>query len=124
MISKMADLGDEIDRGSQTGPVVSQLGSSWLLDQHRLLCGTRAAKATSIASWGEDQAAIAFLDVPYNVRVRSIGGHGRVEARGIVFASADDSSGICRVPGRRIGNATGSREMAPFTLVLRLAARD
>jgi hypothetical protein len=45
-----ADPGDEIDRGWQTGPVVSQRGSLWRLDQHRLLCGD-ARKATSIASW-------------------------------------------------------------------------
>ena len=35
----LADPGDAIDRGWQTGPVVSQQGSLWVLDQHRLLCG-------------------------------------------------------------------------------------
>jgi hypothetical protein len=34
-----ADPDDEIDQGWQKGPLVSQRGSLWVLDQHRLLCG-------------------------------------------------------------------------------------
>src|SRR5712672_2694277 len=34
-----ADPADEIDQGWQKGPVVSQRGSLWVLDQHQLLCG-------------------------------------------------------------------------------------
>ena len=85
----LADPGDEIDRGWQTGPVVSQQGSLWVLDQHRLLCGDARNKGDLDRLVGASRAAMAFLDVPYNVRVRSIGGRGRVKHAEFAFASGE-----------------------------------
>lgn len=74
-----ADPGDEIDQGWQTGAVVSQRGSLWVVDQHWLLCGDARSEGDLDRLMGSSRAAMAFLDVPYNVRVRSIIGRGRVK---------------------------------------------
>jgi hypothetical protein len=68
---------------------------------------------------------MAFLDVPYNVRVRSIGGRGRVKRAEFAFASGE------MTPPEYVeflGDALGShpclaRWRRSFR-VLRLAARD
>lgn len=87
-----ADPGDEIDRGWQTGPVVSQHGSLWILDQHRLLCGDARSGSDLDRLMGSSRAAMAFLDAPYNLRVRSIGGRGRVKHAEFAFASGEMTS--------------------------------
>src|SRR5947207_12106475 len=87
-----ADPGDEIDRGWQTAPVVSQLGSLWVLDRHRLLCGDARSEPDLDRLMGANRAAMAFLDVPYNVRVRDIGGRGRTKHAEFAFASGEMSS--------------------------------
>jgi DNA modification methylase len=84
-----ADPGDEIDCGWQTGPVVSQQGCLWVMDQHRLLCGDARREGDLDRLMGSSRAAMAFLDVPYNVRVRSIGGRGRVKHAEFAFASGE-----------------------------------
>ncbi len=87
-----ADPGDEIDRAWQTAPVVSQLGSLWVLDRHRLLCGDARSEPDLDRLMGANRAAMAFLDVPYNVRVRDIGGRGRTKHAEFAFASGEMSS--------------------------------
>ena len=57
-----AHPGDEIDRGWQTGPVVSQQGILWVLDQHRLLCGDARSKGDLDHLVGSSRAAMAFLE--------------------------------------------------------------
>jgi DNA modification methylase len=86
-----SDPGDEIVSGWQTGPVVSARGSLWLLDQHRLLCGDARSESDLDRLMGATRAAMAFLDVPYNVRVRSIGGRGRIKHAEFAFASGEMS---------------------------------
>src|ERR1019366_6794079 len=60
-----------------------------ILDQHRLLCGDARSEGDLDRLMGSSQAAMAFLDVPYNVRVRSIGGRGRVKHAEFAFASGE-----------------------------------
>jgi hypothetical protein len=99
--------GDEIDRGWQTGPVVSQQGSLWVLDQHRLLCGDARSKGDLDRLVGSSRAAMAFLDVPYNVRVRSIGGRGRVKHAEFAIASGEMAPPeYVEFLGDALGNAT------------------
>jgi DNA modification methylase len=86
-----ADPGDEVDRGWQVGPTVSERGSLWILDQHRLLCGDARREADLDRLMSSSQAAMAFLDVPYNVRVRDIGGRGRIKHLEFAFASGEMS---------------------------------
>ena len=85
------DPGDEIDQGWQTGPLVSKRGSLWILDQHQLFCGDARSEADLDRLIGSDRAAMAFLDVPYNVRVRSVSGRGRTKHPEFAFASGEMS---------------------------------
>jgi len=86
-----ADPADEIDQGWQKGPVVSQRGSLWVLDQHRLLCGDARSESDVDRLMGSTRATMAFLDVPYNVKVKNIGGRGRVKHAEFAFASGEMS---------------------------------
>ena len=86
-----ADPGDDIDRAWQTGPMVSWRGSLWIVGQHRLLCGDARSEADLDRLMCSGRAAMAFLDVPYNVRVRSIGGRGRTKHPEFAFASGEMS---------------------------------
>lgn len=87
-----ADPDDDIDRGWQTGPLVSHRGSLWILDQHRLECGDARNDVELDRLMGPNRAVMAFLDVPYNLPVRSIGGRGRVKHPEFAFASGEMSS--------------------------------
>ncbi len=66
-------------------------GDLWLLGKHRLLCGdAREPKDIDRAISGSRAAAV-FSDPPYNLRVRSIGGRGRVRHPEFAFASGEMS---------------------------------
>ena len=84
-----SDPGDEIDPAWETGLAVSQCGSLWLLDQHRLLCGDARSARDLDRLMGPSRAAMAFLDVPYNVPVRRVGGRGRTKHPEFAMASGE-----------------------------------
>ena len=86
-----ADPDDEIDQGWQNGSLVSQRGSLWVLDQHRLLCGDARSESDLNRLMGSRRATMAFLDVPYNLKVKSIGGRGRIQHAEFAFASGEMS---------------------------------
>jgi len=86
-----SDPDDEIDRGWQAGAPVSRSGSLWLPDRHRLLCADARSEGDLDRLMGSTRAAMAFLDVPYNVQVRSIGGRGRIKHAEFAFASGEMS---------------------------------
>ena len=70
---------------------VSRSGDLWLINWHRLLCGSALdAKALEILMGGE-LAAMVFTDPPYNVRVSSIQGRGRIKHDNFVMASGEMS---------------------------------
>ena len=96
--------------------VVSQQGILWVLDQHRLLCGDARNEGDLDRLVGSSRAAMAFLDVPYNVRVRSIGGRGRVKHAEFAFASGEMTPPeyVEFVEGA-LGNATRVSRDVPFT---------
>jgi len=83
---------DEIAQGWQSGPFVSKRGSLWSLGSHRLLCGDARSESDLDGLMGSSRAAFAFLDVPYNVKVRSIGSRGRIKHAEFSFASGEMSS--------------------------------
>ncbi|WIG52217.1 MAG: DNA modification methylase [Afipia sp.] len=71
---------------------VTQEGDLWQLGRHRLLCGD-AQKTASFNRLLEGTLANAvFCDPPYNVRVSSIGGRGRIQHQEFAFASGEMSS--------------------------------
>jgi hypothetical protein len=70
--SETADDADEFDDPS--GPPVSELGDLWLLDGHRLLCGSALDPLAYEALLGGGRASAVFTDPPYNVAMKGHAG--------------------------------------------------
>lgn len=70
---------------------VSRRGDLWLLGKHRLLCGDSREPEAFVRAMGGAHAAAVFTDPPYNLRVRAIGGRGRVRHAEFAFASGEMS---------------------------------
>src|SRR5205807_1356661 len=68
---------------------VSKPGDLWQLGRHRILCGDARNADHLGALMGSACAAMAFLDPPHNVRVRDIGGRGRVKHGEFAMASGE-----------------------------------
>src|SRR6266513_2801581 len=84
-----SDPDDAIDPKWTTAAPVSKPGDLWKLGSHRLLCGD-ARNADHVARlMGGAHAAMAFLDPPYNVRVRDIVGRGQVKHTEFAMASGE-----------------------------------
>jgi DNA modification methylase len=86
-----ADPADALDPAQFAGPQVSQSGDFWQLGKHRLLCGDARDASHLNRLMGSERAHMAFLDPPYNVRVRDIGGRGQVKHQEFVMASGEMS---------------------------------
>jgi DNA modification methylase len=84
-----SDPADTVDAGWTKGPPLTAPGDLWQLGHHRLLCGD-ARNADDLARLtGEARAAMAFLDPPYNVRVRDIVGRGQIKHSEFAMASGE-----------------------------------
>lgn len=71
-------------------PPVSQLGDLWLLDRHRLYCGSALEEGTYHTLMAHTQAAMVFTDPPYNVPIEGhASGLGRVIHRDFVMGSGE-----------------------------------
>ena len=86
-----ADPADELDPSQLAGPAVSRPGDLWQLGKHRLLCGDAREINHLNRLMGCERAHMAFLDPPYNVRVRDIGGRGEVKHQEFAMASGEMS---------------------------------
>jgi DNA modification methylase len=83
------DPDDTLDPAWTTAAPVSKPGELWELGSHRLLCGD-ARNADHVARlMGGAHASMAFLDPPYNVRVRDIVGRGQVKHAEFAMASGE-----------------------------------
>src|SRR5438067_1007586 len=80
---------DTVDPGWATAALVTKPGDLWELGHHRLLCGDARGADDLARLMGRAQAAMAFLDPPYNVRVRDIVGRGRVKHTEFAMASGE-----------------------------------
>ena len=94
----MVDFGDEKQDPADDIPalqakVVARPGDLFCLGQHRLLVGdAREPEAYSRLMRGE-QARMAVLDVPYNVKIGGhVGGRGRIKHREFMCASGEMSA--------------------------------
>jgi DNA modification methylase len=85
------DPADEIPDDCLGGPAVTQADDLWYLGKHRLLCGDARNPDDLTRLLGGERAHIGFLDPPYNVAVRGIGGRGRVKHREFAMASGEMS---------------------------------
>ncbi len=84
-----SDPADTVDPRWATAAVVTRPGDLWQLGHHRLLCGDARGADDLARLMGGVQAAMAFLDPPYNVRVRDIVGRGRVKHTEFAMASGE-----------------------------------
>jgi DNA modification methylase len=84
-----SDPADTVDPEWTNGAALSRRGDLWELGHHRLLCGD-ARNADDLARLlGEARASMAFLDPPYNVRVRDIVGRGQIKHSEFAMASGE-----------------------------------
>lgn len=86
-----ADPADELDAAWVSADFVTNPEDCWQLGKHRLLCGDARSAAHLDRLLDGKRAAMAFLDPPYNVRVRDIVGRGRVKHREFAMASGEMS---------------------------------
>jgi DNA modification methylase len=70
---------------------ISQKDDFWLLGRHRLYCGDCGDPSVVRALMGRERAAMVFGDPPYNVRVASVQGRGKIKHREFAFASGEMS---------------------------------
>lgn len=84
-----ADPADALNSKWVANIPVSRFGDLWLLGHHRCLCGD-ARNPDDVARLMEgERAAMAFLDPPYNVRVRDIVGRGETKHAEFAMASGE-----------------------------------
>ena len=74
------------------GRPVTRHGDIWSLGANRLMCGNARRASDLDALMNGAQAALVFTDPPYNVRVDSVVGRGRVKHREFIEASGEMSS--------------------------------
>jgi DNA modification methylase len=83
------DPDDEIpDQPSSPDPA-SKPGDLWQLGPHRLLCGDARDPEALRRLMGDELAGAAFLDPPFNVRVKDIVGRGSVKHAEFAMASGE-----------------------------------
>lgn len=94
---ELSDASASTDKADQfipaSGPPVAQIGDVWELGPHRLICGNSLDAAMYLTLMGDQKAAMAFTDPPYNVRVDGhVGGKGSIKHREFAMASGEMSS--------------------------------
>jgi DNA modification methylase len=89
--SNTEDPADSLDTAWLSLAAVSEPGDIWQLGPHRLMCGDARQLANLTRLLGDEQAAMAFLDPPFNVRIKSIVGRGRTKHAEFAMASGEMS---------------------------------
>jgi DNA modification methylase len=89
---KSNDPADKVPNNWLSLPQVSRRGDLWQLGLHRLLCGDARDDADLDRLLGLERAATAFLDPPYNVKVKGVVGRGRTKHAEFAMASGELSS--------------------------------
>lgn len=84
-----ADPADDFENAWASAEVVTTLEDCWQLGKHRILCGDARNAAHLDRLLDGKRAAMAFLDPPYNVRVKDIVGRGRVKHAEFAMASGE-----------------------------------
>ena len=86
-----SDPADTIENEWLAATVVSKAGDIWELGEHRLSCGDARNAGDIDHLMSGKRAAMAFLDPPYNVRVKSVVGRGRIKHPEFAMASGEMS---------------------------------
>jgi DNA modification methylase len=115
----LADMSQPAERPEDCLPPVprvptTQRGDLWLLGKHRLLCDDAQKAAPFTKLMKGMTAAAVFCDPPYNLRIRSIGGRGKIRHPEFAFASGEmQSSEFVKFLSKTLGNGVAaSREGA------------
>jgi DNA modification methylase len=83
---------DPADESPERADVsVSRRGDLWMLGPHRLYCGDSTNPPDVRRLMKRRRAHMIFTDSPYNVRIRSIQGRGKIKHREFAFASGEMS---------------------------------
>ena len=90
LVDAEQDPADEVPAAG--GPVVTQLGDVWKLGRHRLRCGNALEPSDMQALMQGERAAMVFTDPPYNVRVSSIQGRGKIKHGEFLAGSGEMSA--------------------------------
>lgn len=85
----VSDPADDLDRKWLKQDPVSQSGDVWRLGDHILQCGDARDEAALKQLVGDDLASMAFIDPPYNVRMRDVVGRGRIKHPEFAMASGE-----------------------------------
>ena len=85
----VSDPADDIDPAFLSAPAVTRQGDLWRLGKHRLLCGDARETQHLARLMGGERAHMAFLDPPYNLRVRDIVGRGQTKHQAFAMASGE-----------------------------------
>ena len=86
-----SDPADTVENAWLSASAVSKLGDIWELGEHRLSCGDACDAADIDRLMSGKRAAMAFLDPPYNVQIRSVVGRGRIKHGEFAMASGEMS---------------------------------
>jgi hypothetical protein len=86
-----SDPADTVESEWLAAPVVSEPGDIWELGEHRLSCGDARNADDLDRLMSGKTASMAFLDPPYNVRIRSVVGRGRIKHAEFAMASGEMS---------------------------------
>jgi DNA modification methylase len=84
-----SDPADTLEPEWTTAAAVSRPGDLWQLGHHRILCGDARDQTELARLIGDARAAMAFLDPPYNRRVRDIVGRGRIKHAEFAMGSGE-----------------------------------
>jgi DNA modification methylase len=72
------------------GPVVSKPGDLWVLDSHRLYCGSALDLVAYSGVCAGEKAAASFIDPPYNVKINGhASGKGKIAHREFPMANGE-----------------------------------
>lgn len=80
------ELADEVE-----GRPISRLGDIFSLGDHRLICGDAREAGVYARLLGDERARMVFSDAPYNLRVDSLGGNGKIQHAEFQMASGEMS---------------------------------
>ena len=92
--SSSEDRNDRADRLPEpiNGPSVSHPGDLWILNEHRVLCGSALEQTAYAALMKNSRATMVFTDPPFNVRIGGNGsGSGAIRHREFAMASGEMS---------------------------------
>lgn len=89
LVDPEGDPADEVPAIAKRA--VSKSGDVWQLGHHRLMCGDARQEGNYKALLGKERAGMVFTDPPYNVRINSVQGRGRIRHREFAAASGEMS---------------------------------